>query len=137
MDDLHTMNAAGFPDKMGIAHFLLKDGTKISMTINYNPHYGDLISRFQINDKTHTDVKDKYSKDSFLPFQACDNLLGERPFENNSIVYEYLLKPLGIDTKDYPKFGWNGENINYTSFYHFKLAMLNMGAVQLQSFPRK
>ena len=133
--NLHTMTRARFTEKVSIAHFLLKDGTKISVITNYNYAYGDLIKSFQINDKFETEVKDKYF-DRFIPFDECCNLGGERGFENGSIAYEYLLKPLGIDTKDYPRSGKDGWDIHYSSFYHFKVAMINMGAVQLQAFPK-
>lgn len=126
--NLHTMTRARFPESMAIYHFQLKDGTKISVITDYNRFYGELISRFQIDNKTETEVDCIYPELGKIQFEESSNLIGVRPFEKNSITYEYLLKPLGIDTTNYPATGKDRWKILYTSFSEFRMAMNRMEA---------
>lgn len=68
----------------------------IYLVVEYNVHYGDLITRFQIGEKeSDTGVT---IKGAGIPckFSESNNLIGERPFEQGSITYEFLYKPLGL-----------------------------------------
>lgn len=77
---------------------------EIYVLSEYNPNYGELVRSFQINGNNLTNVKSKYShvgekvgEDWIITFDASNGLLGERRFEGDSIVYEFLFKPLGIE----------------------------------------
>ena len=94
----------------------------------YNSVHGSYVRQFMINDKTHTDVKDKfrvmfedivkdifdldinkeenlakYNKNVYLSFDSNNSRCGVRAFELNSIFFEYFLKPLGVTEKDIKK----------------------------------
>ena len=59
--------------------------------------YGSLITAWQFDGTDgNTTVKCKYTG-KLLDCQTNNGLLGERDFERESIVYEFLYKPLGIE----------------------------------------
>ena len=100
-----------------------KDGEPtIRMVTEYNPHYGDLVVAFQIGEKqSDTGVKCRYTgKPLLLQEQNC--LCGEREFENGSITYEFLYKPLGLPFKS---------KASSTSFYEI------MEALEAKGYKRK
>lgn len=59
--------------------------------------YGEHVRQFAIDGKMDTDVEDKYSQGQKITFCESNSLCGVRAFEQGSIVYEYLLKPLGLE----------------------------------------
>ena len=67
------------------------------IVFEYNQFYGNLIRQWSINGRTETDVKWKFEgMKGFIEFDVSNGLCGERAFENDSIEWEFLLKPMGI-----------------------------------------
>jgi hypothetical protein len=68
-----------------------------------NRFYGHILRQWAIDGNDRTTVRCKYP--SFEPdFLLCDcsnGSIGERPFENGSIKYEFFIKPLGLDPKPF------------------------------------
>lgn len=63
---------------------------------NYSKiHHIYHVRQWMINDNIYTTVKSKFTPENYLEFSACNGSCGEREFEY-SIVYEFLLKPMGI-----------------------------------------
>ena len=60
-----------------------------------NNYYGVGIRQFMINGEFDTGVKSKYESVT-VNFDCSNSLLGVREFENGSIAYEFLKKPLGL-----------------------------------------
>lgn len=56
----------------------------------------DLVRQWSINLETNTTVKCMYENLGFVPFDCIYGLLGERQFEEDSITWEFLYKPMGI-----------------------------------------
>lgn len=68
----------------------------IYLVVEYHTRYGDLITWFQIGEKeSDTGVMIK-GTDAPCKCSESYSLIGERPFEQNSITYEFLYKPLGL-----------------------------------------
>ena len=109
-------------EKQKLEVFTKDDQPTIRMVTEYNCHYGDLVVAFQIGEEqSDTGVKCRYTgKPLLLQEQNC--LCGERAFENGSITYEFLLKPLGIPFKP--------GNLR-TSFYEI------MEALEAKGYKRK
>lgn len=101
----------------------------IILATNYNSSYGDLIVAFQIGENRFTDVKNKYLNETLIKFNESSSLCGEREFENGSITYEYLYKPLGLSVENVPATGFEGWNKIYTSFFSVQKQMQDMGWV--------
>ena len=67
------------------------------IVFEYNQFYGNLIRQWSINGRTETDVRWMFEgMDGFIEFDVSNGLCGERAFENDSIEWEFLLKPMGI-----------------------------------------
>lgn len=98
-----------------------KDGSpSLRMVTEYNEYHGELVVAFQIGEElSNTGVKCRYT-DQLLPLQEEDSLCGERAFEDGSITYEFLLKPLGISFKP-------GNGNLRTSFYWIMDALIEKG----------
>lgn len=92
----------------------------VRVVVEYNPHHGDLIRFFEIGGTTVSTVRCRHTG-KLLQFDASNSLIGERDFENGSIVYEFLLKPLGIDTNNHQVHTCCG--VMYSSFYEFDQQM--------------
>jgi hypothetical protein len=75
-----------------------KNGHVFYIYWEYNKCYGNICRSWEIDGKNKTTVKSKYG-DSFLEFECSNGLIGERAFENNSIEYEFLIKPLGLENE--------------------------------------
>lgn len=72
-----------------------KDQT-LYLIIQHNSCYGDLITRFQIGeDPQNTGVECRHLKIN-CQLAEQDSLIGVRKFENDSITWEFLWKPLGL-----------------------------------------
>lgn len=81
---------------------LRKGEEVVYLVLEYNQFYGDLITRFQIGPNPHRTtvlIGTKYcgSKQDFLACAEQNGLIGERPFENGSVTWEFLWKPLGLE----------------------------------------
>ncbi len=76
--------------------------------------YGQLIRQFAINGKVESPVEDKYMIGEKVNFAECNSLCGVRDFEQGSISYEFLLKPLGL-----PKLSYAGgyQSVWYESLF--------------------
>ena len=62
-----------------------------------NHFYGNLVRQWSINGRTETDVRWKWEEmKGFIEFDVSNGSCGDRAFENDSIVWEFLLKPMGI-----------------------------------------
>ena len=62
-----------------------------------NHFFGNLVRQWSINGKIETDVRWKFEgMKGFIEFDVSNGMCGERPFENDSIAWEFLLKPMGI-----------------------------------------
>jgi hypothetical protein len=83
-----------------------KDGHVFYIYWELNKYYGDICRSWEIDGNNKTTVKSKYG-DSLLEFECSNNLIGERAFENNSIEYEFLIKPLGLENECAE--GYNGK----------------------------
>ncbi len=95
----------------------------VRVIVEYNCFYGDIITQFEINNTIFTPVKNKYIPTDYLRLSESNSLCGEREFENNSITWEFLLKPLGFDIGLY-----TGEKkVLFTNFHLFqsKFALAN------------
>jgi hypothetical protein len=79
------------------------NGNFVQAIFEYNQYHGDILRQWAINGVDHTDMKSKYpsfEKESLL--MDCSNgLIGERAFEKKSIVYEYFIKPLKLNEKEF------------------------------------
>ena len=74
-----------------------KEDQRVYLVVEYNQFYGELITAFQIGDKSHdTGVESRYTGNTLL-CQESGSLCGVREFEKGSIIYEFLCKPLGIE----------------------------------------
>ena len=72
----------------------------VYVVVEWNQHYGDLITAFQIGDQRgDTGVENRYTGDP-VKFMMNEGRLGVRSFEKNSLGYEFLLKPLGLELPD-------------------------------------
>ena len=101
---------------------LRKGDQVVYLVLEWNQFYGDLITRFQIGDKPHKTsvlIGQNYcgSNPVFLDCAEQNGLIGERPFENGSVTWEFLWKPLGLEKPEpkgnpacYPK---------YTTYHDF------------------
>lgn len=103
------------------------NGDLIYVLYEWNNCYGNLIKSFEINNIGETDVNCRFTGKK-LVFSANNSLCGERAFEDNSIVYEYLIKPLGLDKNKFPKIGKDGWDTIY-EFYNFKAQIESKGGV--------
>ena len=63
----------------------------------WNPHYGQIVRQWSINGNAVSSMPSKYQKNTFLTCDVSNGLCGVRDFENDSMVWECLLKPMGID----------------------------------------
>lgn len=105
-------------EKQSLEQFTKEGEPTIRMITEYNQHYGDIVVAFQIGEEqSNTGVKCRFY-DSFLLFQEQDSRIGERAFENGSITYEFLYKPLGLPSPN---------NKFYTDFYYVEKAMEAIG----------
>ena len=105
-------------EKQNLEQFTKEGEPTVRMITEYNHYYGDIVVAFQIGEEqSNTGVKCRYY-DSFLLFQEQDNLIGERAFENGSITYEFLYKPLGLHSPD---------NKFYTGFDYVTKALEEIG----------
>ena len=91
----------------------------VRVVVEYNSAYGDLITAFEINGTCTSPVRCKYTG-KLLNFHCSGSLCGERSFEKGSIIYEFLLKPLGIDIEGYPAICKDGWDVLYSHYYTFK-----------------
>lgn len=67
------------------------------IVFEHNHFYGDLVRQWSINGNTQTDVKWQWKElDGFVSFDVSNGSCGVRAFENDSIAWEFLLKPMGI-----------------------------------------
>jgi len=84
-------------EKMRLAVFETKDRIPVYTVHQWGGYlWGDLISAFQIGDTPYVcPVASKYPG-MVLECQESNSLLGVRPFENDSLTYEFLWKPLGL-----------------------------------------
>jgi len=83
------------------------------IVFEYNRFYGNLVRQWSINGKTETDVKWIFEgMKGFMEFDVSNGLCGERTFENDSIAWEFLLKPMGIKYETIKK--------KYVTDYDFK-----------------
>jgi hypothetical protein len=70
------------------------------MVFELNKAYGmSLLRQWMVNDKTETDVINKYIANQFVNFDCSNGLCGVRDFEF-CISYEFCLKPMGIPLDD-------------------------------------
>ena len=114
---------------------LCKDADVIYLVLEFNEFYGDLITRFQIGDTPHNTnvlIGIDYcgSTQEFLDCAEHNGRVRERSFENGSVTWEFLWKPLGLEKPEpksncvsYPK---------YTCYFDFKAAAEKMGWNQLE-----
>lgn len=93
----------GFSD--GIDEYK-KDGHIFYIYWENNQYHGDVCRSWEIDGNNKSTVKSKYG-DSFLEFECSNSLIGERAFENNSIKYEFLIKPLSLENECSD--GYNGK----------------------------
>ena len=129
-------NLASFEpwEKMQLEVFV-KDGCDtVRMVTEYNQHYGDLVTAFQIGEDSHdTGVQDKYIPEHVIILQESSSLCGVREFEDGSITYEFLWKPLGLDISMVYRRPYHDEGKAYwTQFYHLKKAMQKAGYTQVR-----
>ena len=103
-----------------------KGGRLVVLATNFNPAYGDLITKFEIDGVGETPVKSKYS-DSVLSFSESNSLCGEREFENGSITFEFLYKPLGLSLEGVKTVGLDGWQKIYTIFHFTRRRMEEKG----------
>jgi len=62
------------------------------------------IRQWMIDGNTETGVPWKYPElPGTVAFDCSNGQIGQRPFENNSLVWEFLLKPLGLHWVDIAK----------------------------------
>jgi hypothetical protein len=110
-------------EKQDLVTFCL-EGKAIYLVTEFNPVWGELITAFQIGDKPQrTTVAWEDRPGWLLECQEQNNLLGERPFQENSLTYEFLYKPLGL-----PKLNGEGPpRTRYTSLSHFKEEVVKAG----------
>lgn len=129
-----TTTLKGFAswEKQRLRVFKTKLGI-VRVVIEYNVHYGDLITQFEVNENRLTTVRFKYPPHDFLPCNTCNGLIGERPFEQDCLVYEFLLKPLGISLDTHQRVGAGGWMVISSSYHHFFTQLLAQGAEQLDS----
>jgi hypothetical protein len=81
---------------------------EVRVLVEYNQHYGYLITQFEIGGTIVSSVRNKYIPDSNLFFSESNSRIGDREFENGSMTYEFLLKPLEVPVKE-----------RFTDFYSF------------------
>ncbi len=117
-------------EKARIHIYKTKDGKYIYAISHYNMHFGDIFSRFQIDDVNTTDVKCKYTG-NILDFQVNNNLCGEREFEKGSMFYEYVVKPLGLDITNVPCQGADGWQKMYNSRHWFEIELAKVGGIKV------
>lgn len=75
-----------------------KDGIKFSILWAYSSCYGEFVRQWIINGVDHVKKSTKYKKNDKVCFD-CANSLWAGPFKNKSIVYETLVKPLGLENE--------------------------------------
>ena len=61
-----------------------------------NAYSLNIIRQWSIDGITEVPVKDRYAPGTMVHTDASNGLMGVRPFERNSITWEFLLKPLGL-----------------------------------------
>jgi hypothetical protein len=97
---------------------------------------GVLISSFQIGDTPYAcPVASKYPG-MVLECQESNSLLGVRPFENDSLTYEFLWKPLGllfqVAPPDLPTNGKDGWQKLWSSLDSFERHLKSAGGKRLR-----
>jgi hypothetical protein len=112
-------------------------GEVIYVVTEYNVHYGDLMTRFQIDGNRLTTVEDRCWPGKMVWCNACNGLGGVRPFERNDLTYEFLYKPLDliVDPATVPSTGAGtdpetrrgGWDKLYVDFYFFCQTLLRAG----------
>lgn len=97
----------------------------VYLLTEYNPHYGDLITCFQIGNRAYTTkVKSRYTN-NYLWLSEQNNRIGMRKFLRNSITYEFLWIKLRLRHQGKPI--RNGGKILYTHFYSVQRALKAQG----------
>lgn len=75
----------------------ISNGKCYRIVFEMNKAYGlDFARQWSIDLVTETDVPDKYFKGENVNFDCSSGLCGIRAFENDSLTWEFLWKPLGV-----------------------------------------
>jgi hypothetical protein len=74
-----------------------KDGNDFTILWEFNASYGPICRQWIVNGNNVSDMDHKYFDDRKVIFDCSCSLIGVEPFEKNSIVWETLAKPLGLD----------------------------------------
>ena len=97
-----------------------KNGNHVYLVLETNPHYGELIIYFQIGELPKaTTVLHKLIPNHYCECTEQDSLCGVRQFENDSITYEFLWKPLGLNLSSVARH----TSVEFTLFWKFDEAM--------------
>jgi len=73
----------------------------VQCIFEHNQFHGYILRQWAIDGNDHTTVTCKYPsfENGFLLCDCSNGSIGSRAFENDSIVYEFFIKPLGLDPK--------------------------------------
>lgn len=81
------------------------NGHFVQVIYEENRFHGDILRQWAIDGNDRSPVMSKFevlNRDGKgLLFDCSNGLCGERRFENDSIVYEFFIKPLGLDPKPF------------------------------------
>ena len=124
-------------EKMRLAVFETADQVPIYCVHQWGGYlWGDLISSFQIGDTPYVcPVACKYPS-LVLECQESNSLIGVRPFEHDSLTYEFLWKPLGLVFQeappDLPTNGKDGWEKLWSSLRSFETHLTAAGGRRIQ-----
>jgi hypothetical protein len=116
-------------DGLSLAKFV-KDGERVYVVVQWSQAHGLLIHSWQIGQlQRETTVACKYALNKNVKCSSSNSFLGERPFERDSIVFEFLYKELGLnfDENDVPSCGKDGWQKIYNDFGFFRNVMKENG----------
>lgn len=124
-------------ERQRLEHLTGPKGEEIYLVTEYNQHYGELITRFQIDKNRLTTVEDKHFPGRMLPCSPSNGLGGVRLFERDSLTFEFLYKPLNllVDPAIVPSTGAGTDPVTklggwdkmYTDFYFFRKTLEEAG----------
>jgi hypothetical protein len=110
----------------------VKDGQPTIRMVEECSHYGPMITWFQIGEEEGTTgVPMLESKDYFLGLSESNNRIGNREFENGSVTYEFLWKPLGLSVPDEELEAFSKSRIKYTDLWLVKKLLKAKGYSQV------
>lgn len=95
------------------------------LAFELNNYYGLFLRQWSVNLNTKTSVRFR-GLSSYVDFDAAQSLVGVRKFEHESLVWEFLLKPMGIQYSTVKELIENGKLLN-----HIKIEeILNQNKIQ-------